>query len=174
VTAFARRVAFARRKDPSLPDLGEQPSLLALERACTGSFTFADLKARGLLGPLKSELSAAQLGRVEQLTPDHVQLPGGRRAVVHYEANQPPWIESRLQDFFGMRDGPKLGGEPLVIHFLAPNMRALQVTTDLPGFWSRHYPELRKQLMRRYPKHSWPEDPLNAKPPARPEHKRRS
>jgi len=166
VASFARRVAFARRKDPSLPDLGEQPAVLALERACAGSFTFSDLKARGLLSPLKAALSSTQLSRVEQLTPEHVLLPGGRRVVVHYEASQPPWIESRLQDFFGMRDGPKVGGEPLVIHFLAPNMRALQVTTDLAGFWARHYPDLRKQLMRRYPKHSWPEDPFNAKPPA--------
>jgi ATP-dependent helicase HrpB len=165
VTQFASRVAFARRKDPSLPALGEQPALLALERACEGAFTFADLKARGLLQPLQSLLSSSQLARVEQLVPERVLLPGGRRVVVHYEANQPPWIESRLQDFFGMRDGPKLGGEPLVIHFLAPNMRALQVTTDLAGFWTRHYPDLRKQLMRRYPKHSWPEDPLTAKPP---------
>lgn len=165
VTQFASRVAFARRKDPSLPDLGEQPAVLALERACEGAFTFADLKTRGLLGPLHSVLSSAQLARVEQLVPERVLLPGGRRVVVHYEASQPPWIESRLQDFFGMRDGPKLGGEPLVIHFLAPNMRALQVTTDLAGFWTRHYPDLRKQLMRRYPRHSWPEDPVTAKPP---------
>jgi len=165
VTQFASRVAFARRTDPSLPDLGDQPAVLALERACEGAFTFADLKARGLLEPLSSVLSSAQLARVEQLVPERVLLPGGRRVVVHYEASQPPWIESRLQDFFGMRDGPKLGGAPLVIHFLAPNMRALQVTTDLAGFWSRHYPDLRKQLMRRYPRHSWPEDPLTAKPP---------
>jgi ATP-dependent helicase HrpB len=79
---------------------------------------------------------------------------------VHYEPDRPPWVQSRLQDFFGLRDGPKLGGEPLVLHLLAPNQRAVQVTTDLAGFWQRHYPELRRQLMRRYPRHAWPEDPL--------------
>ncbi len=165
VTMFARRVAHARKVDPSLPDFGEQPALRALQAACDGAFTFADLKARGLLSPLRSLLTPAQQGRLDQLAPERVRLPGGRSVVVTYEAAQAPWIESRLQDFFGMRDGPKLAGEALVIHLLAPNQRAVQVTTDLAGFWSRHYQDLRKQLMRRYPRHSWPEDPLTAKPP---------
>lgn len=73
-----------------------------------------------------------------------------------------PWIASRLQDFLGMREGPRIcGGEvPLVLHLLAPNQRAVQVTTDLAGFWQRAYKELRPQLSRRYPKHRWPADPL--------------
>ena len=66
-----------------------------------------------------------------------------------------------------MKEGPKLGGRvPLVLHLLAPNGRAQQVTTDLAGFWSRHYPAVRKELMRHYPRHSWAEDPLTATPPA--------
>jgi ATP-dependent helicase HrpB len=85
---------------------------------------------------------------------------------VHYESDRPPWVESRLQDFFGMTTGPTIAGVPLVLHLLAPNQRAVQVTTDLAGFWSRHYPDLRRTLMRRYPKHAWPEDPATAKPPA--------
>jgi ATP-dependent helicase HrpB len=66
-----------------------------------------------------------------------------------------------MQDFFGMVDGPRVasGKVPLVLELLAPNGRAVQVTTDLAGFWQRHYPALRKELMRRYPKHAWPEDP---------------
>jgi ATP-dependent helicase HrpB len=92
-------------------------------------------------------------------------LAHGRRLAVHYEADRPPWVQSRLQDFFGLRKGPELGGVPLVLHLLAPNQRAVQVTTDLAGFWQRHYPELRKQLMRRYPKHAWPDDPVTARPP---------
>jgi ATP-dependent helicase HrpB len=87
---------------------------------------------------------------------------------VHYERAKPPWVESRLQDFFGMAVGPKVcgGRVPLVLNLLAPNQRAVQVTTDLAGFWSRHYAGIRKELMRKYPRHSWPEDPLNAQPPA--------
>jgi ATP-dependent helicase HrpB len=81
---------------------------------------------------------------------------------VHYELDRPPWIASRLQDFFGLPRGPAVaaGRVPLVLHLNAPNQRPLQVTQDLTGFWQRHYPDLRRQLMRRYPKHAWPEDPM--------------
>jgi ATP-dependent helicase HrpB len=87
---------------------------------------------------------------------------------VNYPAgDDPPWVESRLQDFFGAVRGPAVGAGrvPLVLHLLAPNQRAVQVTTDLAGFWERHYPALRRELMRRYPRHAWPEDPTTARPP---------
>jgi ATP-dependent helicase HrpB len=81
---------------------------------------------------------------------------------VNYETGKPPWIESRLQDFFGMETGPVIAGgrAPLVLHLLAPNHRPVQVTTDLAGFWQRVYPQARKELSRRYPRHAWPEEPL--------------
>jgi ATP-dependent helicase HrpB len=78
---------------------------------------------------------------------------------VHYERGKPPWVASRLQDFFGMRETPRVGKTPLVVHLLAPNQRPVQTTTDLAGFWERLYPEIRRQLSRRYPKHAWPEKP---------------
>jgi ATP-dependent helicase HrpB len=66
-----------------------------------------------------------------------------------------------MQDFFGLARAPSVadGRVALVLHLLAPNQRPVQVTQDLPGFWVKHYPALRKQLMRRYPRHAWPEDP---------------
>jgi ATP-dependent helicase HrpB len=75
---------------------------------------------------------------------------------------QPPWLASRLQDFFGMRDTPRgaRGAVPLTVHLLAPNQRPVQTPTDLAGFWERLYPQVRRELGRRYPRHSWPEDPL--------------
>jgi ATP-dependent helicase HrpB len=99
--------------------------------------------------------------------PEQITLPGGKRCVVHYEPNQGPWIESRLQDFFGMAQTPTIlrGRIPLTVHLLAPNLRAVQITHDLKGFWSTHYPSLRRQLMRRYPRHAWPEDGATAAPP---------
>ena len=68
-----------------------------------------------------------------------------------------------------MTRGPSVGGgaEPVTLHLLAPNQRAVQVTADLPGFWERHYPALRRELSRRYPRHAWPDDPARAAPPAR-------
>jgi ATP-dependent helicase HrpB len=90
--------------------------------------------------------------------PDKIDLPSGRRVPVHYEEGKPPYVESYLQDFFGLAKTPRVAGEELVLHLLAPNKRAVQITRDLPGFWVRHYPALRKELGRRYPKHAWPED----------------
>ena len=86
------------------------------------------------------------------------ELASGRSVRVEYEDGKPPYIESYLQDFFGTKTIPKVGRTALVIHLLAPNRRAVQVTTDLPGFWERHYPSIRKELMRKYPRHAWPED----------------
>jgi ATP-dependent helicase HrpB len=163
---FERRVAHAAALSPAIPPLGPDARARALRAACAGKLSFAELREAGLLASLRGLLNAEQLALLERLAPEQVALAHGRRLPVHYEPDRPPWVQSRLQDFFGLRDGPRLGEQPLVLHLLAPNQRAVQVTTDLAGFWQRHYPELRRQLMRRYPKHAWPEDPLTARPPA--------
>jgi ATP-dependent helicase HrpB len=161
---FERRVAHAAAVSPVFAPLPSDARQRALAAACVGKHSFSELRAAGVLAFLRSLLRSEQLAQLERLAPEQLSLPAGRRLTVHYEADRPPWVESRLQDFFGLRTGPRLGDRPLVLHLLAPNQRALQVTTDLEGFWQRHYPELRRQLMRRYPRHAWPEDPLNAKP----------
>jgi ATP-dependent helicase HrpB len=99
-----------------------------------------------------------------------VTLGGGRSVTISYEDGKPPSIASRLQDFFGMNDGPRVGGGrvPLVLELNAPSGRAVQVTTDLRGFWERHYPSIRKELMRKYPRHAWPDDPTVPGPAMRP------
>lgn len=98
---------------------------------------------------------------IQAIAPDFVSL-GKRRAKINYEFDKSPWIESRIQDFFGHSKGPRIGrqGVALTLHLLAPNNRAVQVTEDLEGFWKNHYPKLRIELKRRYPKHLWPENPL--------------
>ncbi len=148
-------------------EFGEEAQRALLRRACEGLRSFQELREVGLLELALNELAPAQRSLLERLAPEGLRLPGGRRVAIHYEAGKPPWIESRLQDFFGLAEGPKVaGGEvALVLHLLAPNGRAVQVTSDLSGFWSRHYPAIRRELCRRYPRHSWPEDPLHAEPP---------
>ena len=103
-----------------------------------------------------------------RLAPEHAVLPGGRRIRIEYTEGQPPAARSRLQDFFGLSRGPTVasGRVPVVLHLLAPNGRAQQITQDLQGFWVRHYPAVRKELMRKYPRHPWPEDGATASPPA--------
>jgi ATP-dependent helicase HrpB len=98
------------------------------------------------------------------LAPDRVALANGRQARVEYPRDGAPFVASRLQDFFGMRETPRVaaGEVPVVVHLLAPNQRPVQTTTDLEGFWKRLYPEVRRELARRYPRHAWPEDPLAA------------
>ncbi len=129
-------------------------------RACEGAISFDELRKSSLLALLDAGLGEHR-ALVDRLAPTHLGLPRRRRVEIHYEIDQPPWIASRMQDFFGLARAPAVGDGrvPLVLHLLAPNQRPVQVTQDLPGFWVKHYPGLRKQLMRRYPKHAWPEDP---------------
>jgi ATP-dependent helicase HrpB len=139
----------------------------ALDELCRGRRSLSELRDASLTGAMLDRLEGKQRALLDRLAPDRINLPGGRSTRIHYERGQAPSLASRLQDFFGMADGPRVGnGVPVVLHLLAPNQRAVQVTTDLAGFWARHYPQIRRELMRRYPKHAWPEDPLTAKPPA--------
>jgi ATP-dependent helicase HrpB len=157
------RAAFPEAHFPVADDAFVRDTLKAL---CNGLRSFKELSDANLLDALQARLTPQQAALLARQTPERITLPGGRQVKVHYEPGRPPWIESRLQDFFGLTKGPAIGQTPLVLHLLAPNMRAVQVTTDLSGFWERHYPAIRKELMRQYPKHSWPEDPTTAQPPA--------
>jgi ATP-dependent helicase HrpB len=123
-----------------------------LHELCRGRISFAELEAADLLALLRPR-------DLQKSAPDRLRLPGGREVKVNYEPGKPPWIESRLQDFFGVKETPRVNGTPVVVHLLAPNRRPVQVTTDLAGFWERLYPQVRRELSRRYPKHKWPEKP---------------
>ena len=149
---FLARVEFAGVEAPDVPQ--------ALREMCLGLRSFTELKSAGanFVSALERKMGMRQLG---EIAPPRIRLPSGRETKVHYEPGKPPWIASRLQDFFGMRETPRIGLErtPVVVHLLAPNQRAVQTTTDLAGFWERLYPQVRRELMRRYPRHSWPERP---------------
>jgi ATP-dependent RNA helicase HrpB len=157
---FLARVAFAA-EHASMPKLN-LPG--AFRELCRGLKSFTELKSAGasLIPSLEQRAGAKFLSEV---APSHIRLPGGRQTKVNYETGKPPWIASRLQDFFGMRETPRVanGKVALVVHLLAPNRRPMQMTTDLEGFWQRLYPQLRRELGRRYPKHAWPEDPYSAR-----------
>ena len=140
---------------------GDDDVTRALEEMCEGKRSFAELRKSSLLDVLASRLPGHAAAKIAALAPDRVTLTAGRAVRIEYESGKPPWAESSLQDFFGMTSTPKIAGGkvPLVLHLLAPNKRAVQVTSDLAGFWERHYPTIRKELARKYPRHSWPEDP---------------
>jgi ATP-dependent helicase HrpB len=153
---FLARVAFASEHAP----VAKFEIKDAFRELCLGLKSFAELKAAGpaLISTLEQRAGTRLLN---EIAPSRIRLPNGRQTNVNYEAGKPPWIASRLQDFFGMRETPRIanGKVSLVVHLLAPNKRPVQTTTDLTGFWQRLYPQLRRELGRRYPKHAWPEDP---------------
>ena len=95
--------------------------------------------------------------------------PSGRSHALEYDADAGVSLSIKLQELFGLAETPLIGSNrlPLKLHLLAPNGRPVQTTTDLRSFWDRTYPEVRKELRGRYPKHPWPEDPWNATPTAR-------
>jgi ATP-dependent helicase HrpB len=169
---FLARVEFVARTFPEsdFPTLGEREVRESLARMCEGRRSFAQLReaarAGELLEGLRRNLDAEQSRLLAAMAPERVTLASGRAARVNYESTKPPWLASRLQDFFRMREGPRVAGGrvALVLHLLAPSGRPVQVTADLEGFWQRHYPQVRRELGRRYPRHAWPENPL--KPPA--------
>ena len=141
--------------------LGERSDLRSLRDAEVGELLLAGL-------------SPTHRRALQQGAPDRIELPTGRAAVVDYDAPAGPTIAARLQEFFGLRAVSALAGGrvPVVLELLAPNHRPVQVTTDLPSFWANVYPLVRRELSRRYPRHSWPEDPLAAAPQARPARRR--
>ncbi|HJV37716.1 MAG TPA: ATP-dependent helicase HrpB [Geothrix sp.] len=154
---YLARLSFLRKHRPEL-DLPEDLLGPLLAGACAGRTTLREVQDVDWPAALRQAFPAETLRLLDTWAPEAIQLPKGRPTKVHYE-DDPPWIASRLQDFWGLKKTPAVAGGavPLVLHLLAPNMRAVQVTTDLAGFWQRAYKELRPALSRRYPKHHWPE-----------------
>ena len=169
IAAFLDRAAFAARYS-KLPELQEADVRAALESLSTGLASFTELTAvardGGLLRALEQRLPPGGLSTVNELAPERLRLPGGRQVRLEYPRGEAPRLAAKLQEFFGMSETPRVAGgqAPVVILLLAPNNRPVQTTTDLAGFWKRLYPEVRRELSRRYPRHRWPEDPLTAAP----------
>jgi ATP-dependent helicase HrpB len=170
-TQLRERLAFAAAQGAPLPVLDDAHMEAMLLQACQTLSRLSEAKSLDLPGVVRASLAGAAEGQglalLERYAPEHMTLPGGRKLRIQYEADKPPWTSSRLQDFFGLAQGPRVadGKVPVVLHLLAPNQRPVQLTSDLAGFWQRHYPAVRKELMRKYPRHLWPDNPLDAAPP---------
>jgi ATP-dependent helicase HrpB len=161
IQAFRSRLSLVSQCFPEeSPTQAAEPEIrAAVEFLCAGKRSLAELAASSIVDALMNRLTDRQRVLLRRETPERIKLKSGRIVKVHYENEGFPWIESRLQDFFGMYSSPVIcaGRIPLTVHLLAPNGRAVQVTKDLAGFWGNHYPAIRRELQRRYPKHSWPE-----------------
>lgn len=162
-TLITRLALIARyRPEAEIPPLDGVACGEAIIRWLDGVVGAADLKGPALCEKIRAGLPFTAQSLIDRDTPVSVVLAGGRKVPVRYEWGKSPWIASRLQDFFGMREGPKIlsGRVPLTLHLLAPNGRDVQVTSDLASFWKNAYLEIRNSLARRYPRHKWPEDPF--------------
>ncbi|MBN2159290.1 MAG: ATP-dependent helicase HrpB [Spirochaetes bacterium] len=120
-----------------------------------------------LLSALELRLGNRLRHLLNILAPEYLILPSGSRKSIDYEKSDIPIIAAKIQEFFGYRDTPRLCGEPLILHLLSPASRPVQVTRDLDGFWDRSYPEIKKELQGRYPRHYWPDNPREAAPTSR-------
>ncbi len=122
------------------------------------------LKKINLLEVLHHSLSFEQQGLLDNLAPSKLEVPSGSNIKLMYrEDGMPPVLAVRIQEIFGMKETPKVNGgkNPILLHLLSPGFKPVQVTDDLESFWSNTYFEVRKELKRRYPKHVWPDDPVN-------------
>ena len=143
--------------DWDLPSCGETERELVVQQICHGAVSAKEVKDRPVLPAFRSLLSPAQTALVEQHMPERVTLSNGRSVKVQYADAAEPFISARIQELFGVETLPALaaGRIPLVLHILAPSHRPVQITKDLPGFWRDHYPRIKKELSRKYPRHEW-------------------
>ncbi|MFN8845214.1 MAG: ATP-dependent helicase HrpB [Bdellovibrionales bacterium] len=130
----------------------------ACEMACLGQRSLDDLLKVNWESILDNCLSLQDRKELNQKVPTFLRAAQDRQVKVHYEGENAPFVEIKIQHAFVWDQTPRVGNDqPLTVVLLAPNMRPTQVTKDLEGFWSGSYSEVRKELKARYPKHDWPE-----------------
>ena len=124
----------------------------------------SELDAANLGEALRNRLDYGQRRQVDELAPVEIEVPSGQRRRLAYTLGEAPVLAVKLQEMFGLADTPRIarGRVPVVLHLLSPRQTPLQVTQDLRGFWERTYPEVKKEMKGRYPRHPWPDDPWTA------------
>lgn len=169
VQRLQRRIAVVGTWHPEmeLPDVTTDTLLATAEEWLPmylgRATTVTELRKIDLCEVIKGIVGYDVMERVDRIAPTHLRLPGGRNARIDYRAGTDlPVVSARLQDCLGMLDTPRLdnGTRPVLMELLSPGFKPVQLTTDLRGFWTTTYFEVRKELRRRYPKHRWPDDPL--------------
>ena len=150
------------------PDVSEKTLFATLEEwllpFLTGMQRWSDLKTLNLTEVLNGLLTYPQQQQLNLLAPTTLTIPTGQNVRLDYTAENGPVLAAKLQALFGWLDTPTVadGKVPVLIHLLSPAQRPLAVTADLGNFWRNVYPQVRKDVRGRYPKHPWPEDPLTA------------
>jgi ATP-dependent helicase HrpB len=141
----------------NLPPITESDRRELVAQLCHGAFTYKDIKDKPVRPLVQSWLSSVQAELLDKHAPERLNLPNGRTPKVIYDSGNPPHIAVRIQELYDVNGTPKvgMGRIPVLVHILAPNMRPVQITQDLAGFWREHYPKVKQELQRKYPKHQW-------------------
>jgi ATP-dependent helicase HrpB len=152
--------------DLELPALDHDALARLLPEICVGLRSIQEVRDADWLSHLQNRVGYRRLTEIDRLAPSQVEVPSGNRYAIVYEPGKQPMLAVRIQELFGLKQTPTIAGGrvPLLLHLLGPNYRPQQVTSDLASFWQNAYPEVKKELRRRYPKHAWPDDPLTAQP----------
>jgi ATP-dependent helicase HrpB len=147
-----------------LPKLDEHFWRSLLETHSEGLNSLDELRKLPWSELVRMQLTHEQRQLLEREAPERMTVPSGSQIKLDYEPGKPPVLAVRVQELFGLRETPRIarGRVSVLLHLLGPNYRPQQVTSDLASFWRTTYPEVKKELRRRYPKHSWPDDPLTA------------
>ncbi len=143
--------------DLQLPAITEEDKKSIIEQLCHGAVSYKDIKEREVKPIVMSWLSAAQRELLDKHAPERLTLSNGRTPKVNYEPGKSPFISLRIQELYDVNQTPKiaLGRVPVTVHILTPGMKPIQVTQDLASFWREHYPKIKSELARKYPKHLW-------------------
>lgn len=153
---------------PTWPELEpHDPPSPFIRALCDGRRSFAELRRVSLVPMLDGLLPHASRQALAREAPPKLTLPDGTTREIAYTPGEPPVLATRFERLFGLADTPTIAGVPVTLHLLAPNQRPVQITRDLRSFWTQTYPQVRKELRGRYPKHPWPEDPWSAPPGVR-------
>jgi ATP-dependent helicase HrpB len=174
VTALQRRIETVRNWHPelSLPDTSTEHLLATVDEwlpfyleQVSGTIDKKTLRSLDLSAIILGLLTYEQQLSLDRLAPTHITVPTGSRIRIDYrQGAEAPVVSVRLQECFGLTDTPTVndGKQPLLMELLSPGFKPVQLTKDLRNFWQETYFEVRKELRRRYPKHSWPDNPLTA------------
>ena len=159
VEQWLARLTFICTNCPELqlPEISEDDKKDIIQQLCHGAVSYKDIKEREVKPVVMSWLSHPQRELLDKHAPERLTLPNGRTPKVNYEKGKSPFISLRIQELYDVNQTPKiaLGRVPVTVHILTPGMKPVQVTQDLANFWREHYPKIKSELQRKYPKHFW-------------------
>ena len=152
--------------DLGLPELGEAFLQDLAKDLCHNRRSLSELREAPWMDWIQSHFTSSQWQAIEKEAPAKIQVPSGSWIKIHYSLGKPPTMAVKIQEIFSMKATPRIamGRVPILLQLLSPNLRPQQITDDLASFWANGYPIVKKELKRRYPRHSWPDDPTTATP----------